>query len=113
MSNGDQTLQKMLKEKEVVLKDKEELIRRLVDRCDRQEKRLAALLGEQGEKVKCMPFALYQPFLWEEQGSKGSCICFRVAAESVAKGLPIWLSPNLQIVSYRPATFLDKKVSVP
>jgi hypothetical protein len=80
-----------------MLAEKEGLIKQLIDRCERQEKKVTKLLAEQGEeKAKKIPFALFKPFLFEGgKSSSESQICFRIKAETIKNKLPIWVSSNM------------------
>lgn len=47
-----------------ILSEKEGLIKQLIDRCDRQEKRMTKILSEQRvDQAKKVPFSFFKPFL--------------------------------------------------
>ncbi len=81
-----------------ILTEKEGLIQQLIDRCEKQEKRLTKFIIEQGqEKAKKIPFSLFKPFLLmknEKSGEEG-IICFRIKGKSLNEKEPIWVSSNM------------------
>lgn len=56
-----------------ILSEKEGLIKQLVDRCDRQEKRMTKLLSEQrADQAKKLPYIFFKQFLISPKGAQSN-----------------------------------------